>query len=153
MPHIHDKIDWTVDVFVVNGDAVLLRKHDKYKMWLAPGGHIELDEDPTVAALREVQEETGLTVTLIGNPASVNEGEGYKELLPPVFLNMYPINETHSHISLIYFARSDSRDVSQGEEEVSDEMRWFTKEELDDPSLNLKETIKHYAQAALAVAS
>ncbi len=149
MAHIHDKIDWTVDIFVVNDGAVLLRKHDKYKMWLAPGGHIELDEEPTTAALREAKEETGLDVTLIGSPARIIEGDGYKELLPPAFLNMHPINETHSHISFVYFARSDSRDVSQGEEEVSDEMRWFTKEELSDPQYAIKETIQHYARTAL----
>jgi len=44
MPHIHEKIDFTADVFVVYKDKVLIRKHDKYDKWLAAGGHIELDE-------------------------------------------------------------------------------------------------------------
>lgn len=60
MPHIHERIDWTVDVLIVHEDRVLLRKHDKYKVWLMVGGHIELDEGPEEAALREVQEEVGL---------------------------------------------------------------------------------------------
>jgi len=55
MPHIHDKIDFTVEVFVVHQKAVLLRRHDKYKIWLSVGGHIELDEDPNQAAIREVK--------------------------------------------------------------------------------------------------
>ncbi len=46
MSHIHEKIDFTVDVFVVHENKVLLRMHDKYHLWLAPGGHIELHEDP-----------------------------------------------------------------------------------------------------------
>jgi ADP-ribose pyrophosphatase YjhB (NUDIX family) len=150
MPHIHEKIDYSVDVFVVNKDAVLLRKHDKYKLWLAPGGHIELDEVPTLAAVREVKEETGLDVMLIGEIAQISEGPAYTELLPPRFMNIHPVNETHQHISLVYFAQSDSRDMSQGEEEVSDEMRWFTKDELDDPAFGIGETIRHYARAALA---
>lgn len=54
MAHIHEKIDFTVEVFVVFQNKVLLRKHDKYKIWLSVGGHIELDEDPNQAALREV---------------------------------------------------------------------------------------------------
>lgn len=149
MPHLHDKIDWTVDVFVVNEGAVLLRKHDKYKLWLAPGGHIELDEEPTAAALREVKEETGLNAELVGEVPNLTEGEGYRELLAPRFLNIHPINATHDHISLVYFARSSSRDVSQGEEEISDEMRWFTEEELNDPSWGIGETILHYAKEAL----
>ena len=45
MAHIHEKIDYAGDVLIVNGDAVLLRMHDKYDMWLPPGGHVELDED------------------------------------------------------------------------------------------------------------
>ena len=60
MPHIHNKIDFTVEVFIVYDNKVLLRKHDKYGMWLSVGGHIELDEDSNQAALREVKEEVGL---------------------------------------------------------------------------------------------
>jgi len=54
MPHIHDKIDFTVEVFIVHNNKVLLRKHDKYKIWLSVGGHIELNEDPNQAAIRDV---------------------------------------------------------------------------------------------------
>ena len=55
MPHIHEKIDFTVEVFVVHNGRVLLRKHDKLKFWLSVCGHIELDEDPNQAAVREVK--------------------------------------------------------------------------------------------------
>ncbi len=34
---------------------VQLRKHDKYNIWLSVGGHIEPDEDPNQAAIREVK--------------------------------------------------------------------------------------------------
>ena len=153
MPHIHEKIDFTATTYVVNGDAVLLRMHDKYKFWLAPGGHIELDEEPTQAAIREVKEEVGLDVALVGSVSQISEGEGYQELLPPAFMNIHDISETHKHVDLIYVARSESRDVSQGEEEVSDEMRWFTKEELDDPSFGIRETIRHYARSAIDIAN
>ncbi|MFK5282779.1 NUDIX domain-containing protein, partial [Lacticaseibacillus paracasei] len=62
MAHIHEKIDFTVEVFIVHKDKVLLRMHDKFKFWLSIGGHIELDEDPIQAAYREVKEEVGLDV-------------------------------------------------------------------------------------------
>ena len=65
MPHIHEKVDFTVEVFIVYKDKVLLRKHDKYGIWLSVGGHIELDEDPVQAALREVKEEVCLNIELI----------------------------------------------------------------------------------------
>lgn len=151
MAHLHDALDWTVDVYIVNDGAVLLRKHDKYKLWLVPGGHIELDELPTDAAIREAKEETGLDIELVGEVPQITEGGAYKELLAPLFMNVHPINETHSHISLVYAARTDSRDIVQGEGEISDEMRWFTKEELESSEWDLQETIRHYGKRALEV--
>jgi len=76
MPHIHEKIDFVADVFVVYKDRVLIRKHDKYDKWLAVGGHIELDENPNQAAVREVKEEVGLDVELIGELPKLENKEG-----------------------------------------------------------------------------
>jgi 8-oxo-dGTP pyrophosphatase MutT (NUDIX family) len=42
------------------GRALYLLIRDSYKNWGFPKGHVELDEPPELAALREVQEETGL---------------------------------------------------------------------------------------------
>src|SRR3712207_2453622 len=50
---------FTVAVFVVWEGMVLLHLHRKLGMWLPPGGHIERDELPDNAAIREVYEETG----------------------------------------------------------------------------------------------
>ena len=127
-----------------------MRLHDKHKVWLPPGGHIELDEDPVQAALREVEEEVGLRATLLGDPADV--GKEFENILPPRFLNCHRINEIHEHISLIYFATSSHRDVVQGEQEISDHIKWFTKEELDDPQYGIDSAIRYYAKAALAAA-
>lgn len=148
MPHIHEKIDYAADVFIVNDNAVLLRLHDKYKTWFPPGGHVELDEDPEEAAVREVQEEVGLTVELFGDRAPLYD-DGEKEVMVPRFINRHAINDTHEHVSFVYFARSNTRDITQGETEVSDHVRWFTKEELADPSFGVLERVQHYARAAL----
>ena len=48
---------FTVAVFVVWQERVLLHRHAKLGMWLPPGGHIEPDELPDDAAVREVEEE------------------------------------------------------------------------------------------------
>lgn len=152
MPHIHEKIDYAADVFIVNGDAVLLRFHDKYATWFPPGGHVELHEDPEEAAVREVQEEVGLTVELVGERAPTYD-DGEKEVLVPRFINRHPINDVHEHVSFVYFARSDTRDIVQGETEVSDHIRWFTREELSDPTYGVLERVQHYARAALSVLS
>lgn len=154
MPHLHEAIDYTVDVYVTNGNAVLLRMHDKYHFWSVPGGHIELHENPLEAALREVKEEVGLDVDIIGNAPRISEGEEYQELITPRFMNVHAISDSHRHISMVYFARANTRDVKElVEREKSPEIRWFTKEELDNPEYGLKETIRHYAKAALKAAS
>ncbi len=149
MAHIHEKIDFTVEVFVVYQNKVLLRKHDKYKIWLSVGGHIELDEDPNQAAVREVKEETGLEIKLAGGSWEDKDAEGYQELIPPKFLNRHRINDAHEHVTLVYFGRAATDKITQGTDEVSDEMRWFTGAELDDFSYNIREKIKNYAHSAL----
>lgn len=154
MPHIHEKIDYAADVFIVHNKKVLIRKHDKYDLWLAVGGHIELDEDPNQAAIREVKEEVGLDVQLWGSaPNFSGESDGYKELIPPRFMNIHPINETHQHISLIYFATSDSDEVVPEEEDRSDEWKWFSLSDLEKNDEGVKESILFYAKTALAEVS
>src|SRR5688572_8287424 len=64
--HSHELIDLTVAIFVVQNRKVLLILHRKLNKWLPLGGHIELDEDPEIASLREAREESGFEVELIG---------------------------------------------------------------------------------------
>ena len=73
MAHIHEKIDFTVAIFVVHDGKVLLIHHRRLDKWLPLGGHIELDEDPEIAALREAKEESGLDVELIGERPPTTE--------------------------------------------------------------------------------
>lgn len=130
-------------------EKVLLRKHAKYIIWLSIGGHIELNEDPVEAALREVMEEVGLAITFLGTPAPTEAtSNNFRELLPPRFLNRNRISPTHEHITFVYFARSRTDHVIP--EQPQDEWRWFTLEELDEPSFGIVDSIKFYAKAALA---
>ncbi|WP_379138347.1 8-oxo-dGTP diphosphatase [Paenibacillus sp. sgz500958] len=50
---------------IVSGDKILLlnRQHDSFRGYISPGGRIEFPESPTECAIREVKEETGLTVS------------------------------------------------------------------------------------------
>lgn len=154
MPHIHEKIDWCVEVFIVHGDAVLLRKHDKYKEWYSVGGHVELDEGPVEAALREVKEEVGMDVELVGQHSLHPFSDGTTAELAPPFINRHFAGSTeHEHMTLVYFARARDREISPVEgREASDGVRWFTTQELDDPAWGIKENIVYYAKAALDAA-
>lgn len=150
MAHIHEKIDFTVEVYVVHGNKVLLRKHDKYGIWLSVGGHIEAEEDSNQAALREVREEVGLEVQLYHNNLySLETQEGYQELIPPQFMNRHRINDNHEHVTLVYFARTSTDKITLSEKEKSESCIWFTREELDNPEYQIKDHIKMYARSAL----
>jgi 8-oxo-dGTP pyrophosphatase MutT (NUDIX family) len=152
MPHIHEKVDFTVEVFIVHGNKVLLRMHDKYKIWLSVGGHIELDEDPTQAAVREVKEEVGLDITLVGTTTHSGEDPHdtfqYRDLLPPRYLSRHRVSPTHEHVTFVYFAKSESEQVTVTyDDDQSEEWKWFTKADLE--ATDLRPNIRFYALQAL----
>ncbi len=147
MPHIHDLIDFTVDIFIVYENKVLLLHHKKINAWLQVGGHIELDEDPEQALFREVKEECGLEIEIVGTKPNLKVA-GTKFLYAPVFLNIHDINENHKHVGLYYFAKAKSDKFILNQEEHKD-IRWFTKEDLDNPEFNINEATKFYAKEAL----
>ncbi len=148
MAHIHYKIDFTAEVFVVFEDKVLLRFHDKYDMWLSVGGHIELDEDPNQAAIREVKEEVGLDIELWAGNRQFETVDENVQLIPPVGMNRHRINATHEHVCQIFFGKARSADVKvEYSGDRSDDWKWLTKDELK--SLDLRPDTRFYAEMAL----
>jgi len=146
MSHIHEKVDFTATVFIVHKNKVLLRKHDKYGIWLGVGGHIELHEDPNEAAVREAKEEVGLDIVLWDGNQQFKIKDGlHKELIPPVSLNRHHTSPAHEHMDMIYFAHTDSDTVIP--ENDDDEWRWLSKKELD--PFDLLPDVRFYAGLAL----
>ena len=147
MAHIHEKIDFTVAIFVVRDTKVLVILHRKLGKWLPLGGHIELDEEPEIAALREAKEESGLDVELIGERPPTTE-PGTRALIAPRFLDIHRISDTHEHIGMIYFARPKGGDLSLAEEEHHD-IRWVSAEELDALQPPMSGAVKWYCRKAI----
>lgn len=97
--------DFTVAVFVVHEDRVLLHFHQKLDRWLPPGGHIEPNELPDEAAVREVLEETGVACTLTGGTRMhYDDATLPLQLVSPAGIQLEQIGPDHQHIDLIYFA-------------------------------------------------
>jgi 8-oxo-dGTP pyrophosphatase MutT (NUDIX family) len=147
MPHIHEKIDFTVAIFVVHDTKILLIHHRKLDKWLPLGGHIELDEDPEQAALREAKEESGLDVELLGERAPTTE-PGTRALITPRFLDIHRINDTHEHIGMIYWARPKGGGVQLAQEEHHD-IRWCSTSELDTLQPPMSNAVKWYCRKAI----
>jgi len=153
MPHIHELIDYTAEIFIVYQHKVLIRKHDKYDLRTCPGGHIELDENPNEAAIREVKEETGLDIVLYnGNQQYFGEYRWQKELIPAVFMNIHRIWTTnHQHIWLVYFASTTTDRVDPWHSsDASHTRKRMNKEDIEAADY-LLDHVKVYARAALKV--
>ena len=147
MAHIHEKIDFTVAIFVVHEGKVLLIHHRNLNKWLPLGGHIELDEHPEQAALREAREESGLEVELHGERPPTTE-PGTRALIAPRFLDIHRITDTHEHIGMIYWARPKSGALKLSAAEHHD-IRWCSAADLDDLQPPMTAAVKWYCRAAL----
>lgn len=127
----------TVSTFISAGGCTLLHWHEKNRMWLPAGGHIEPDEDPIQAAVREALEETGLPIVILPTSAPYS----YKEppqLTSPVTIMVEeipatPSEKAHQHLDMIYFGRLDREsDVKDVTLPTTDSWCWVSAEALRD---------------------
>jgi 8-oxo-dGTP pyrophosphatase MutT (NUDIX family) len=153
MPHLHDLIDFVVTIFIVHEKKVLFIKHKLLNRWLPIGGHIELDEDPMQALYREIKEECGLDVEVIGNVPDCEPEPGTTLLIAPSYLDIHEMGNqrSHRHVSLTYFARAKDANAILAERE-HDDIRWLSERDLTDPSYKLTPVLRFYAMKALEAA-
>jgi len=147
MSHIHEKIDFTVAIFVVQDKKVLLIHHRKLDKWLPLGGHIELDEDPEQAAIREAREESGFDIELLGERPPTS-GNGTRALIAPRFLDIHRITDTHEHIGMIYWAQPKNGTMTLAAQEHHD-IRWCSREDLNRLIPPMSEAVKWYCEKAI----
>jgi 8-oxo-dGTP pyrophosphatase MutT (NUDIX family) len=133
---------FTSTVYIVNRGATALHHHDKLGIRIPPGGHVDRDELPHKAGIREVREETGLDPHLLRETATLNPPAG--EVLPqPAHMMLYDIDVYpdggvgHQHIDHIYFASVDSRAIDPNDgEAAADVWEWYTAGELRDSDID-----------------
>jgi len=133
--------------FIVHDNKVLLVNHRKLKKWLPPGGHIEQNSDgnfiesPEKTVIREIKEETGLDVKIIGRKHEISRG---KALFLPEDMHIHPIDEEHDHLGIDYFCEITGEfKETKGDEEF----QWFSENELDKE--NILEGVRKRAKKAL----
>lgn len=115
--------------FIINPDnkKILLVKHKKNRRWTQPGGHIEIDETPEECALREAYEETGLKVTLLGERFPRED-----DFIKPLGIQKNRHSNGDMHVDIIYAAVPIRDTQEKLNIEESDDIGWFTRDELDE---------------------
>lgn len=110
---------FTASCYIIDDDGrVLLHHHRRLDRWLQMGGHVEADETPDAAALREAAEESGLRdVALIGDGIldldihAIPEGKG---------------EPAHEHFDVRYLARTAHPEEIAIDRGESNDLAWVT---------------------------
>jgi ADP-ribose pyrophosphatase YjhB (NUDIX family) len=146
---------FTVSVFIIHKDKVLLHLHKKAKKILPLGGHVEANELPEEACLREAFEESGLEINLYdpSNKELMKSCElvGEKLLINPIYTIFGEIAPEHFHIDFVYYATASSYETSPADGE-SNLLHWYTKEDLKNAD-NIQANILTMANEALELLS
>ncbi|WP_424447934.1 NUDIX hydrolase [Microbacterium arborescens] len=135
----HFEKQFTVSGYVVNGvgDRVLLVHHRKLLKWLPPGGHVDPDETPHVAVVREVRAETGIRAALRPHPGIDPEVDGTKEAQLDLPLSMSyqliperPGEPAHIHMDMAFALDVMGDETVDAAEAEVHAAGWFFLDEL-----------------------
>ncbi|MBI4143377.1 NUDIX hydrolase, partial [Candidatus Woesearchaeota archaeon] len=122
------RIDFVVAGYIFDKGKVLLIKHKKLGLWLPVGGHINENETPDDALLREVKEETSLDVKILGRNGISSAGNVKKNLAVPFHANVHSVGD-HDHCCFFYLCKSLNSKKLKINNEL-DDFKWFSKKEL-----------------------
>lgn len=103
---IAPRVCFTAGGLVIQNSKILLVRHKKLGIWLAPGGHIEDLEMPHQAALREVLEETGIQCEIM-SASSLPLGTDSEYQPTPLMANLHWVASEN------YQARSKSKNPTK----------------------------------------
>ncbi|AYY11733.1 NUDIX domain-containing protein [Actinobacteria bacterium YIM 96077] len=103
-----------------NTDRILLVRQADTGRWGTIGGSVEIDEDPATAAVREAEEEAGVSVELT-RLVTVLGG--------PQFRLTYPNGDQTAYVSIVYEARVVDGSPRPDADETLD-VAWFARHEL-----------------------
>ena len=107
-----DLVHVTGSAVVVGRRGTVLHLHKRLHRWMQPGGHIDLEEAPWDAALRESQEETGLVLR--------HPSDGPRL----IHLDVHDAAHGHTHLDLRYLLLAPDEDPAPPPGESPD-ARWY----------------------------
>jgi 8-oxo-dGTP pyrophosphatase MutT (NUDIX family) len=113
-----DPVHVTASAIIVGRRGTVLHRHRRLGRWMQPGGHIDVGESPPAAALREAQEETGLSLAHApGGPVLVH-------------LDVHQAADGHTHLDLRYLMVGSDADPHPPPGESPD-ARWYGWDEAE----------------------
>lgn len=117
---------------------VLLVHHKKHNVWIQPGGHLEIYENPVEGTIREVKEETGIDISFFFEKI-IKLDELSLQLPSPDFffeetIPAYNDQPQHFHIDSIYIIYVPFQEAQQQTEEATD-IGWFGRDEIQNLSM------------------
>ncbi|MCP2325652.1 8-oxo-dGTP pyrophosphatase MutT (NUDIX family) [Hamadaea flava] len=141
-------------VLDVTARRVLLVHHLGADMFLFPGGHVEPGEAPHTTAIREVAEETGLTIDLVSPTPDLTAlyGMGMTPAPMPFLVArmpapVWPDSVQHEHTDFLYLATGDSRAPLTMQADEVGSIVWAHVNELH--RLNIRAEVEYVTLAAL----
>jgi len=126
------KRHFCASAFVINpiDKKILLVKHHLWDKWVQPGGHIEDEETPEEAAVREVFEETGVKVSLIGERFPRED-----DMIRPLGIQCNRKENGDRHFDIIYAATPNNSETDLVISNESYDIGWFSRNELENLSV------------------
>ena len=117
--------------YVVRDDRVLLLWHGGLSRWVPTGGRIELasGEYPHEALIREVQEETGLSVAVVSGGGMEVRDEAASPLPMPVSIQEIRISPSAEYLDFVYFCQVVGGEVSL-DYRAARAYHWFSRDDL-----------------------
>lgn len=118
---------------------LLMVFHKKLGRWVPPGGHIDANEFPSDAVLREVREETGVIAT---HPPHVyldlglpSDSDTEAQIPSPLTMSAQVIaansrDPEHIHIDMMFELVADPADLLDPQRAEVADVRWFTRAEV-----------------------
>jgi 8-oxo-dGTP pyrophosphatase MutT (NUDIX family) len=109
---------------------ILMVKNRKQNKWVPPGGHIDENELPCAAVVREVFEETGIKVQVLSSAPKRDLSSGTSTELPlPLKIAHVDVLGTGllNYVDFLYLCRTKTTETTPQEAEI-DEIGWFSPE-------------------------
>lgn len=123
------KTDLVIAGYIIHQNKILLIHHRKLDLWLPVGGHIDKNETPDQALLREIKEEIGMDVEILNKSNMPLVGNVKRNLAIPFDVNVHSVGD-HDHCCFFYVCRAINPEQLKINKELKN-FEWFTKDDLN----------------------